>query len=495
MARHEMAFTVNTAELNLQEMAARPIAPMVLDAIRQQGFPFLRFPDNVEEIFRADDALGASAYRRAALIVLLGVYVGASVVRLLVVPDPIAWITASQFGLVIPALLALVGGTYTAFGTRHFNSLFTTISVFPLALFFFRFELGEVTSLYVLAAIIAVLFTVFFGLRLAGFYQGLFLALATVGFYAGPPYPAISYPITDIAISTAIVFAALILNAVAGYKLEHRQRENFLFTRGLDEARRAAEEARGAAESANRAKSTFLAHMNHELRTPLTIILGYNALLREGIKEHGLSDLISDNDKIQASAEHLQSLIGDVMDFSKIEAGRMTVEFTSFDVAKTTMSIGGMIEPLIARNRNRLLVDVPTDLGQMHSDEVKVRQILVNLLSNAAKFTEDGTVTLSVRRTEEKGQSHLVFAVSDTGIGMTPEQRSHLFKPFVQADRSTTRKYGGTGLGLVIIDQFCRMLGGSIGLETEPGKGTTFTVTLPAGGDMMATGKGAEGGR
>lgn len=477
----------------LREWAATPIAREVLDSIRRAGFPFLRFPSPVEDIYQIDDALSVASYRRAALTVLLCVYIGASAIRLLVVASPIAWITAAQFGLVVPSLFALVGATYTDFGTRYFKGLFTAVAVLPLAVFFFRFELGEVTSLYMLAAIIAVLFTVFFGLRLAGFYRGLFLALMIIGLYVGPPYPTISYPMTDMVISTAIVFAALILNTVVGYKLEHRQRENFIFNRGLEEARRDADGARHLAEQASRAKSTFLAHMNHELRTPLTVILGYNALLRDEIAERGLEDLVADTNKVQAAAELLLGMIGDVMDFSKIEAGRMDLDINVFDVTKTMLVAAGMIEPLIKNNRNTLALDIDPALGSMRSDEVKVRQILVNLLANAAKFTEDGTVTLAARRQGEKAEGRLIFTVSDTGIGMSPEQRARLFTPFAQADRSTTRKYGGTGLGLAITDQFCRMLGGAITLESELGKGATFTVTLPGVGDRITEGPGVEG--
>jgi PAS domain S-box-containing protein len=235
--------------------------------------------------------------------------------------------------------------------------------------------------------------------------------------------------------------------------------------------------AREAAETANRAKSMFLANMSHELRTPLNAITGYSELLQEEAEDLGVEDFIPDLEKINAAGKHLLALINDVLDLSKIEAGKMTLFLETFDIAQTIDEVVTTAQPLVEKNANTLEVSVPPDIGPMHADLTKVRQILFNLLSNASKFTEGGTVRLEVAR---GGQDRITLRVQDTGIGMSDEQRGKLFKEFTQADDSTTRRFGGTGLGLTITKRFCEMMGGSVEVDSETGHGTTFTVTLPA---------------
>ncbi len=241
-------------------------------------------------------------------------------------------------------------------------------------------------------------------------------------------------------------------------------------------AREAAEAAREAAESANQSKSQFLANMSHELRTPLSAVIGYSEMIEEEMEDLGEEQLLGDVRKIKSNARHLLSLINDVLDLSKIEANRMTSFAEDFDVAGLTQEVGSTVDALMQQKDNTLVLDLGEDLGIMHSDQVKMRQCLFNLLSNAAKFTEKGQITLQVRRQPE---DWLLFSVRDTGIGMTPDQLAKLFERFAQADNSTTRRFGGTGLGLAITRAFCRLLGGDVTVESTYGEGTIFSMRLP----------------
>jgi signal transduction histidine kinase/CheY-like chemotaxis protein len=241
-----------------------------------------------------------------------------------------------------------------------------------------------------------------------------------------------------------------------------------------------AQEAQAAAEAANATKSLFLANMSHELRTPMNAIIGYSEMLIEDAEDSGDAAVVADLEKIRGAGKHLLALINDVLDLSKIEAGKMTLALEELDVAALVESVMITAQPLAAKNGNRLELIRGEELGSMHSDETKVRQALINLLSNACKFTEQGSVTLEVDRVPRDGGERIVFRVVDTGIGMTPEQLGVIFQEFTQADASTQRRFGGTGLGLALSRKFAELMGGSIEVESVPGTGSTFTLDLPA---------------
>ncbi len=233
--------------------------------------------------------------------------------------------------------------------------------------------------------------------------------------------------------------------------------------------------ARDEAVRANQAKSSFLASMSHELRTPLNAVIGYSEFLIEEMTDDGDDTYIDDLERIRTAGSHLLSLINDVLDLSKIEAGKTELDITEFDLAEMVAAIESTASPLASKNGDRLVVDIDDELPQMRSDVTKIRQILLNLLANACKFTQDGEVRLRVRCDADK----VGFEVCDDGVGMDQEALERIFEAFQQAEASTTRNFGGTGLGLAISKHYCEMLGGEIGVESTPGEGTTFRVVLP----------------
>ena len=293
---------------------------------------------------------------------------------------------------------------------------------------------------------------------------------------------------------SALDAMAAVADAVAlGIDREHAERELARYTRDLEAAhdtqRQNGEQlatlvdqlrmTQRQAEAATRAKSDFLASMSHELRTPLNAIILYSELLQEEAEDRPQPSSVADLQRIQSAGKHLLELINGILDLSKIEAGKMTLSLESFDVRAMIHELVDTVGPLVRQNGNQLTVHCADDLGTMHADLMKTRQILLNLLSNAIKFTRDGAITVDVARGLASAQPSIVFAVTDSGVGMTLEQSAKIFDPFSQADVTTTRKYGGTGLGLAIVSRFCLLMGGEISVESFPDRGSCFTVRLP----------------
>jgi PAS domain S-box-containing protein len=253
--------------------------------------------------------------------------------------------------------------------------------------------------------------------------------------------------------------------------------------RDVTERKRVEEEvalAKEAAETANKTKSLFLANMSHELRTPLNAILGYSEMLQEEAAERHLDEFGPDLERIKNAGKHLLALINDILDLSKIEAGKMELYLESFDIAQMIDEIASTVQPMVEKNSNALIIERAPNLGYMYADQIKVRQAVSNLLSNAVKFTQEGHITLLAKRELMDDKEWIVFEVTDTGIGLSSEQIVKLFKDFTQADASTTRKFGGTGLGLALTRRFCQMMGGDVTVKSVLNEGSVFAIKLPA---------------
>jgi PAS domain S-box-containing protein len=261
-----------------------------------------------------------------------------------------------------------------------------------------------------------------------------------------------------------------------------------LWAAELRETTRESLQRKQEAEEANRAKSQFLANMSHELRTPLNAIIGYGEMLHEDAVHLDQKEMARDLEKICGAGRHLFKLINDVLDLSKVEAGKMDVYVEQFEIRPFLDEVASTVKPLVEEKRNTLTVRCDPQIGWMRSDRTKVRQCLFNLLSNSAKFTDCGTISLVVSQFVEDRRAWISFQVSDTGIGISQDQLQKVFEAFVQAENSTTRKYGGTGLGLTISKRFCELLGGQLQAESELGKGSTFTVHVPAGIEAAVVG-------
>jgi PAS domain S-box-containing protein len=261
-----------------------------------------------------------------------------------------------------------------------------------------------------------------------------------------------------------------------------QQTARLLIVEDVTERRRAEELrlAKEAAEIANRAKNRYLAHMSRELRIPLTTVIGYSELLAEQAADSDTKSMLSDLEKIRAAGGHLHDLVDGILDFPRIEAGRMEVSTEEFAIAQMLLEVVAVARPAIEKNANSLHTSVPEDLGTMRSDRAKTRHALLNILDNAGKFTKQGAISVEASRCRESGEDWIYIRIKDTGIGMSEEKAAKLFDVFAAPDVPATRSPGGPGLGLIISQRFCEMMGGAISVESRPGEGSTFTVRLPA---------------
>ena len=382
-----------------------------------------------------------------------------------VVLSPFAFYNALHGRYAIAAAMVLVAGLFAANMFAALRGRTPSVSVLPIyfvvvgsiALSSFQFK----TMYGVLWAYPAVvLFHFMAGSTLANFLNALLAVIASV----------LTVQVADV--PTAVRLGATLLLTIAFTNI---------FSRALASSNRALEDARAQAERANLAKSQFMANMSHELRTPLNAIIGYTEMLHEDAQAEQRAEAAKDLERIAGASRHLLQMIDEILDMAKIEASRI-------ELHNTTIALGALLEeltdaarPLARKNENELTVELAADAAglALQADATRLRQCLLNLLSNACKFTQNGKVTLRVTRVDLEGTAAIAFAVEDTGIGMTEEQLARIFLPFEQADASTTRRFGGTGLGLAITHQLSHLMGGEITVASTPNRGSTFTLRLP----------------
>ena len=285
----------------------------------------------------------------------------------------------------------------------------------------------------------------------------------------------------------ALVYLALFIMAkhadkiISGNKndLKNKINEVEIMNIALEDNSKELAIASDVATHANNAKSEFLANMSHELRTPLNAIIGYTELLKDSTEEYGDEEITGDLNKVHQAGAHLLKLINSILDLSKIEAGQMKLNRENFDIENLIQEVADTAKPIIEMNHNKIVIDIDFENLVMYGDMTKIRQILFNLISNSAKFTTDGIIKLSSQCLLINGGRKIIFEISDNGIGMSPENLEKIFVPFDQGDSGTTRKYGGTGLGMSITKRFCEIMGGEITVESRKNEGTKFTVSIP----------------